>query len=184
MRSRVGLHELTVPISARDHARGPIDARLSIVEYGDYECPYCGLAYPVTTEITRRYGDSLCFVFRHFPIANAHPHALLAAEAAEAAGTQGKFWEMHDRLFQHQDALDDEMLVYHALQIGLDAEWFISDLTGHVHLDRIREDLSSGARSGVNATPTFFTNGIRHDGPPDLRSLIVTLESTAPPVSP
>jgi protein-disulfide isomerase len=180
MSSQPGLHELVVPISERDHTLGPLDARLSLVEYGDYECPFCGMAYPLTQEIERLYGDQLCFVFRHFPIAAAHPHALHAAEAAEAAAAQGKFWEMHDRLYKHQDALEIEMLLYHAVQIGLDAKRLAADLAGHVHLDRIREDVSSGARSGVNGTPTFFTNGIRHDGPTDIRSLMAALELTAP----
>lgn len=180
MRTRTGLHELRQPISEGDHTWGPLDARLSLVEYGDYECSFCGEAYPVTKQVKNFYNDEICFVFRNFPIANAHPHALRAAEAAEAAGAQHKFWEMHDRLYEHQDALDDEMLLAHAKHIGLDLEQFAADLVGHVHLDRIREDLASGARSGVNGTPTFFTNGIRYDGPPDPRSLIAALELVQP----
>jgi protein-disulfide isomerase len=170
------IHRLTRPIDADDHRLGPLDARVSLVEYGDYECPFCGAAYPVTKQLKALYEDDLCFVYRHFPLANAHPHAMRAAESAEAAGAQEKFWEMHDQLFEHQDALDDESLLFYAAQIGLDVKRFVADITTHAHLDRIHRDLSSGARSGVNGTPTFFANGIRHDGPADLRSLVTALE--------
>jgi protein-disulfide isomerase len=173
-------HELTVPVSARDHIAGSLDAPFQLLEYGDYECPFCGMAYPVVEAVRQLLADRLCFAFRHFPIVSAHPHALRAAEAAEAAGGQGRFWAMHARLFEHQDQLDDQMLVYHAVQIGLDIDQFISDLEEHRFVPRIREDLSSGARSGVNGTPTFFVNNIRYEGPAQVQPLVRALELTAP----
>ncbi len=172
------IHALTVPVSSRDHIRGELSARFTLVEYGDYECPYCRASHPVVKDVERRLEGQLCFAFRHFPIVNAHPHALRAAEAAEAAGAQGRFWPMHDRLFE-SPVLEDDVLVRHAVQIGLDARRFVADLTSDRYLDRIREDMSSGARSGVNGTPTFFVNGIRHDGPHDAVSLIAALQRTA-----
>jgi protein-disulfide isomerase len=173
-------HTLTMPISPRDHTRGSLDAPLQLVEYGDYECPFCGMAHPVVEEVERVLSDRLCFAFRHFPIVNAHPHALRAAEAAESAAAQDGFWAMHTELFEHQDLLDDEMLLAHALRIGLDGRRFAEDLESHRFIPRIREDLSSGARSGVNGTPTFFVNGQRYEGAPDVQSLIEALQLTAP----
>jgi protein-disulfide isomerase len=138
------------------------------------------MAHPVVQEVKRRLADRLCFAYRHFPIVSAHPHALRAAEAAEAAGAQERFWPMHTRLFEHQDALGDEMLLFHAVQIGLDRELFIEDLDGHRFLPRIREDLASGARSGAVGTPTFFVNALRYEGVPEVQSLVDALKLTAP----
>jgi protein-disulfide isomerase len=180
MRTQPARHELTVPVSARDHIAGSLDAPLQLLEYGDYECPFCGMAYPVVEAVRQLLADRLCFAFRHFPIVSAHPRALRAAEAAESAGAQGKFWAMHARLFEHQDRLDDEMLLDHAVQIGLDTDQFIRDLEEHRFVPRIREDLSSGARSGVNGTPTFFVNGIRYEGPARVQPLVRALELTTP----
>lgn len=180
MRNPSARHALTVPISGRDHIRGSLDAPFQLVEYGDYECPFCGRAHPVVEEVVRALSHRLCFAYRHFPIVSAHPHALRAAEAAESADEQGRFWAMHEQLFEHQDRLDDEMLVYYAVQIGLDRQRFVEDLESHCFLPRIREDLSSGARSGVNGTPTFFVNGLRYEGVPEVQSLIEGLERTAP----
>jgi protein-disulfide isomerase len=179
MRPQPARHELTVPVSARDHISGSLDAPLQLLEYGDYECPFCGMAYPVVEAVRQILADRLCFAFRHFPIVSAHPHALRAAEAAESAGAQGQFWPMHAYLFGHQHALDDEMLASYAVQIGLDRDRFIADLADHRFIPRIREDLSSGARSGINGTPTFFVNGIRYDGPAEVQPLIRALELTA-----
>jgi protein-disulfide isomerase len=172
-------HRLTVPVTDRDHVRGDLGARFTLVEYGDYECPYCRAAHPVVKEVERRLNGQLCFAYRHFPIVNAHPHAVRAAQAAEAAGAQGQFWLMHDRLFESMTGLADEALVRLAVQIGLDARRFVSDLAANQYLDRIREDMSSGARSGVNGTPTFFVGGVRHDGPLDAVSLIAAMQRSA-----
>ncbi|MCU1457001.1 MAG: oxidoreductase [Actinomycetia bacterium] len=172
-------HVLTAPVSERDHFSGSLGARLQLVEYGDYECPFCRAAQPVVEEVTRRLDQELCCAYRHFPIVSAHPHALHAAEAAEAAGAQGKFWAMHAWLFEHQDQLDDESLVYHAMRLGLDPRRFVGDLVEHRFIPKIREDLATGARSGVNGTPTFFVNSIRYEGPRDPESIIMALEATA-----
>jgi protein-disulfide isomerase len=170
--------QLTVPVSQRDHIAGALDAPLTLVEYGDYECPYCGAARAVVKQIQREFGRDLAFVFRNFPLVDAHPHALQAAEAAEAADAQERFWPMHDRLFEHQDLLDDRSLVRHAGAVGVDdLERFVTDLTEHRHLERIREDLESGAHSGVNGTPTFFINGVRHDGAYDLETTLQALDT-------
>ncbi len=156
--------QLTPPINERDHIAGPDDAPVTLVEYGDYECPYCGMAYPVVKTAQRVLGDDLRFVFRNFPLAEAHPHARIAAQAAEAAGAQGKFREMHDTLFEHQDALEPEDLVGYAEALGLDTGRFVRELEAGTYEKRVRDDFRSGVRSGVNGTPTFFVNGYRYDG--------------------
>src|SRR5690348_14925243 len=122
---------LTPPVGQRDHQQGPETAPVTLVEYGDYECPYCGEAYPIVKEIQRRLGERLRFVFRNFPLTQAHPHAEHAAEAAEAASEQGKFWQMHDTLFEHQQALDDAHLAQYALALGLEKETFVREMTEH-----------------------------------------------------
>ena len=168
---------LTQPVSARDHAEGPADASVTLVEYGDYQCPYCGAAYPVVKEVQKTLGKKLRFVFRNFPLTQAHPYALIAAEAAEAAALQGKFWEMHDLLFEEQHLLKPEIIPIWAERIGLNVEPFGNDIKKDVVEKRIQEDRRSGIRSGVNGTPTFFINGSRYDGPPDYNSLLAALES-------
>jgi protein-disulfide isomerase len=167
---------LTLPVGERDHVQGPATAPVTLVEYGDYECPYCGEAYPIVKVVQRRLGDRLRFVFRNFPLAELHPHAQQAAEAAEAAGAQGQFWPMHDVLFEHQRALDGAHLRRYAAELGLDEGRFDRELSGHTYAGRVREDLLSGARSGVNGTPTFFLNGRRHDASYDLETLLAALE--------
>jgi protein-disulfide isomerase len=167
---------LTVPVSQRDHQQGPATALVTLVEYGDYECPYCGEAYPIVKEIKLRLGDRLHFVFRNFPLTQSHPHAEHAAEAAEAAAAQGKFWEMHDSLFEHQQALDDAHLVHYAAALDLDKEKFAREMTEHVYAPRVREDFLSGIRSGVNGTPTFYINGVRHDASYALETLLAAIE--------
>jgi protein-disulfide isomerase len=171
-----GAH-LTVPVRERDHILGSKKAPVTLVEYGDYECPYCAAAHPVVKELQQHLGRRLRFVFRHFPLATAHPHAQHAAEAAEVAGAQGKFWEMHDVLFENQSALDDPDLAEYAEALGLDLDQFVRELTGHVHAAHVREDFLSGARSGVNGTPTFFINGTRHDDACDFDTLLGAIES-------
>ena len=168
--------KLKPPVGANDHVQGSATAPITVVEYGDYECPYCGEAFPVTKALQERLGKKLRFVFRNFPLAQAHPHAEHAAEAAEAAGAQGKFWEMHDMLYENQDALEDEDLLRYAKALKLDLPRFIKEMEAHTYAERVRSDFSSGVRSGVNGTPTFFINGMRHDGPFDLRSLLAAIE--------
>jgi protein-disulfide isomerase len=167
---------LKPPVGANDHVQGRANAAVTIVEYGDYECPYCGQAYPVVKALQKRLGAKLRFVFRNFPLSEAHPHAEHAAEAAEAAGAQGKFWEMHDLLYENQDALGDEDVVRYARALGLDGPRFVEEMREHRYAERVREDFSSGVRSGVNGTPTFFINGARHDGPFDLASMLAAIE--------
>jgi protein-disulfide isomerase len=168
---------LTQPVSAHDHAEGPADAPLTLVEYGDYQCPYCGAAYPVVKQLQKTLGMKLRFVFRNFPLTQAHPYALMAAEAAEAAALQGKFWEMHDLLFEQQTSLTPEIIPSWAERIKLDLEKFRNDIKQGIVEKRIKEDRRSGIRSGVNGTPTFFINGTRYDGSPDYGSLLAALES-------
>ena len=175
IRNSIMTSKLTLPMAKRDHIQGPIDARLALVEYGDYECPYCGEAHPIVKAIQKRLGDRLCFAFRNFPLANMHPHAEHAAEAAEAAGAEDRFWEMHDLLFEHQSALEDEDLAQYASSLGLDADRLISQVLAGAHTARIREDVQGGARSGVNGTPTFFINGVRYDGEPEVDALVAAL---------
>jgi formate-nitrite transporter family protein len=156
---------LTPAVGPDDHVMGPHGAPVTLVEYGDFECPYCGEAYPIVHEIQERMGDRLRFVFRNFPLSESHPHAQHAAEAAEAASAQGKFWEMHDMLYENQDALDDRHLVRYAADLGLDAKQLARELEAGTFEAAVREDFRSGVRSGVNGTPTFFVNGTRYDGP-------------------
>ena len=177
--SSIPKSKLTLPIGGRDHIHGPIDAPIALQEYGDYECPYCGDAYPVVKAIQERLGDRLCFAFRNCPLVNAHPHAEHAAEAAEAAGTQGKFWEMHDKLFENQTALEDENLAQYAADLGLDAR-LINEVVAGANAARVQEDFRSGARGGVNGTPTFFINGVRYDGAPDVDALLTALTQRHP----
>ena len=177
MTQESGTARLTLPVSQRDHQQGPETATVTLVEYGDYECPYCGEAYPIVKEIERRLRDRLRFVFRNFPLTQSHPHAEHAAEAAEAAAVQEKFWEMHDYLFEHQRALDDAHLVQYAVALHLDQETFEREMTEHVHTNRVHEDFLSGIRSGVNGTPTFFINGVRHDASYALETLLAAIEA-------
>jgi protein-disulfide isomerase len=167
--------KFTLPLANRDHMQGPADAPIVLLEYGDYECVFCGDAHSIVKKIQQRLAGRLCFVFRNFPAANAHPHAQHAAEAAEAAGVQGKFWEMHDLLFEHQDALEDDKLSDYAAVLGLDAERLIKEVVTGVHGARVKEDFRSGARGGVNGTPTFFINGERYDGDLVLEELLDAL---------
>lgn len=167
---------LTLPVGPRDHAQGSEAAPVTLVEYGDYECSHCGRAYPIVKAVQARLGERLRFVFRNFPLRTIHPHAEHAAEAAEAAGQHGRFWEMHDTLFEHQSALDDRHLGQYAAAIGLDRGQFDLDLRGGTYAARVREDFTSGVRSGVNGTPTFFINGRRYDGAWDEAPLAEALE--------
>ena len=170
---------LTIPVGERDHAQGPADAPVTLVQYGDFECPYCGAAYPIIKDIQSRMGDSLRFVFRNFPITTSHPHAVRAAEAAEAAGAQGKFWEMHDMLYENQDALDDASLRGFADRLDLEMDRFDRDMAERRYEDRVREDFMGGVRSGVGGTPTFYINDVRYEGNWADGHLLRALESAA-----
>ena len=164
MSSASAATQLVLPITGRDHVSGPAAAPATLLEYADYQCPYCGRAHEVVKALRQHLGKRLQFCMRHFPLSTVHPRAAAAAEAAEAAGAQGKFWEMHDLLFEHQDELEDEDLIEYADALHLDLERFTSELATHVHAPRVREDFVSGVSSGVNGTPTFCINGVRHDG--------------------
>jgi Na+/H+ antiporter NhaA/protein-disulfide isomerase len=166
-----------------DHIRGPAGARLTLVEYGDFQCPYCGRAETVTRELVRTFGDDLAFVFRHLPLVDVHESAEQAAEAAEAAGAQGKFWEMHDLLLGRQDALDLDDLVGYAAELGLDTRQFADDLMSRRFAMRVARDVESADGSGVAGTPTFFINGRRHYGAYDIDSLTQALRLEAGAVS-
>ena len=171
---------LTLPVAEdRDHIQGTTEAAVTLVEYGDYECPYCGAAYPIIKEVQSRMGERLRFVFRNFPITTSHPHAEQAAETAEAAATQDKFWEMHDLLYENQKRLRDPDLRDYAERLALDVERFDKELAEHVHAARVREDFMSGVRSGVNGTPTFYINGARHDDSYDVETMLAALERAA-----
>ena len=170
---------LTPPIGPGDHTLGPPDAPVTLVEYGDYECPYCGRAAPIVESVRERLGDKLLFAYRDFPLTQIHPHAEDAAEMSEAAGAQGRFWPMHHTLFQRQDALDPNHLVMYAALIGVDADWAASALQTHTFAPLVREDFLSGVRSGVNGTPTFFINGVRYDGSWEEPLLLEALQRAA-----
>jgi protein-disulfide isomerase len=173
---------LVTPVDeSRDHIQGSEAAAVTVVQYGDYECPYCGEAYPIIKEVQARMGERLRFVFRNFPISTSHPHAEQAAEAAESADAQGKFWEMHDLLYERQKHLTDRDLYAYAEELGLDIERFDKEMAEHVHAPRVHEDFMNGVRSGVNGTPTFYINGVRHDDSYETDVLLDALERAAGP---
>jgi protein-disulfide isomerase len=172
--------KLVLPVSPRrDHLRGAATAPLMLLEYGDYECAYCGAAHPIVKAIEAQLGKLLTFAFRHFPLTTVHPLAETAAEAAEGAGAQGKFWSMHDLLYANQPNLAPPHLVGYAQALGLDLARFNAELAGGLHAAKVREDFISGVRSGVNGTPTFYINGRRHDGPWDYANLLAALQRAA-----
>jgi protein-disulfide isomerase len=169
---------LTAPINiGTDHIRGHVNSPVVIVEYGDYECPYTGMAYPIVKEIMRRFGDKVQVAFRNFPLNEIHPHAQHAAEAAEAAAAQDKFWQMHDYLFEHQKALGDNHLLQYAEKVGLDINKFKKEMSEHIYVPLIEESLKSGINSSVEGTPTFFVNGIRYEDSWDLDTFSKFLET-------
>ena len=175
---------LALAVGERDHVQGPATAAVTLVEYGDYECPYCQAAVPIVGDLQRLLGDQLRFVFRHFPLARLHPHAQRAAEAAEAAGVQGKFYEMHLSLFEHQDALEDDHLSAYAADLDLDPVGFRRDLDAHAHASRVREDVQSGLRSGLTGTPTFYLDGVRYDGLVSVRGILSAIREAHPEIAP
>ena len=155
---------LIVPVSAHDHVRGPENAPLTLVQYGDFQCPHCAAAYEEVAAIANELSDSLRLVLRHFPIAQVHPQAQRAAEAAEAAASQGRFWDTASLLYENQEELDDHSLGRYARKAGLDLKRFKKEVSSGVHVPRVRADYLGGVRSGVNGTPTFFINGKRYEG--------------------
>jgi protein-disulfide isomerase len=167
---------LVLPIGARDHAQGSRDAAVTLLEYGDFEGAHCAAAFPTVKEVTRWLRGALCYVFRHFPATDKHPNALRAAEAAEAAGAQGRFWEMHDLLCEQSPALGVVHLKRYARKLGLDVERFEREVREHTYSEKVREDMASGLASGVTGTPTFFINGSRYWGEIDLDSLLAAIE--------
>jgi protein-disulfide isomerase len=173
------MNTLTTPVNKRDHLRGSPDAPVQLVEYGDFECPHCGAAYVVVKKLEQDLGDRLAVVFRQFPLINVHPHAEFAAEAAEAAGAQGKFWQMHDMLFEHQDALAPADLMRYAAALHLDLKRFADDLSGHAFRPKVQDDMKGGLQSGVKGTPTFFINGVLHQGGYDEASLLASIMQVA-----
>jgi protein-disulfide isomerase len=165
------------PVVGRDHIQGRSDAPFALLQYGDYGCLDCGEAYPVIKAIQEQLGDQLCFAFRNFPMDGANPLAQRAAGAAEAAGAQGRYWEMHDMLFENQEALEDDDFARYALALELDEVRIIREILSGAHAERVREDFRSGVRCGVNSTPAVFINGVRFKGAIETDSLLIALEA-------
>jgi len=170
------LSKLSIAVSTKDHIQGHTDASITLVEYGDYECPSCGQAYPIVKRVQKHFAKRLAFVFRNFPLSQMHPHAEAAAETAEFAASHNKFWEMHDLLYENQDRLDEEHLSALTEELGLDPAELQESLKSKAFQARVKADFSGGVRSGVNGTPTFFINGQRHDGSYDYDSLVDAIE--------
>jgi protein-disulfide isomerase len=168
------------PIQDDDHVVGPDTAGITLVAYCDFECPYCGRAYPIIQQLQARFRDRLRFVFRHFPLTAKHAHAQLAAEAAEAAGGQGQFWAMHDQLFENQDALEEGDLYGYAGVLGLDTGRFERELSDRRYAKRVGRDVESGRRSGVRGTPTFFISGFRHTDEETLEDFVLRVDERRP----
>jgi len=156
--------QLKPVVSSNDHIQGNASAALELVEYGDYQCPFCGAAYPIIKNIQRKLGNDLKFVFRNFPLAEMHPNAFMAAVAAEAAALQNKFWKMHDIIYENQQALTWDDLFAYAKAIGLDLDRFKKDISKQEVVDKVENDFESGVRSGVNGTPSFYINGKKYNG--------------------
>jgi protein-disulfide isomerase len=154
---------LAVPVDPTDHGLGPEHARITVLEYGDFECPSCKVAATTPVLLMERFPNKIRFVFRHFPIPEAHPHALMAAEAAEAAAAQARFWPMYDALFEHQAHLKDKDLHRYAEELGLDMARYTAEMDDHIYLQRVREHIDGGRRSHIRATPTFFVDGVVQD---------------------
>ena len=163
---------LKMPITAEDHIQGLESADVTLVEYGDYQCPHCGHAYPVVHQVQKQFGKRLRFVFRNFPLSEMHPQAEAAAEVAEFAGAQGKFWEMHDKLYENQERLGEALFLDLGERLKLSTTALRQALEQRTFEARVRADFKGGARSGVNGTPTFFINGHRHDGSFDFEALV------------
>lgn len=168
---------LTKKVNSKDQFQGHANAAIELVEYGDYQCPHCGRAYPIIKQLQEAMGDKMKFVFRNFPLTNIHPDAMNAAVAAEAAGIQGKFWEMHDMIFEHQNRLLENDLYAYAQQLGLNVEQFQNDMLSETVLAKVEDDFESGMRSGVNGTPSFFINGEKFSNNWDYEPFLKHLKS-------
>jgi len=170
---------LAVPIDRNDHVLGPEDAPVSMVEYGDFECPHCAAAHSMLKRVRQRMASRLRFAYRHMPLTQVHPNAELAAEAAEAAGAQGKFWQMHDALFEHQEQLGPDLIPALAERLGLDVERLVDELNARRYRDKVRADFVGAVRSGAAGTPTFFINGERYEASYDEDALVTALDVAA-----
>ena len=168
---------LKVPVTSNDHIQGDENAPVTLLEYGDYQCPYCGAAYYIIKEVEKNYGPQLRFVFRNFPLTEVHPLAEAAAEVAEFAGSHRRFWQMHDALYENQDSLEVPLFVELAEELDLPVEGLRHALVDHQFLPKIRADFLGGVRSGVNGTPTFFINGVRHEGSYQLEDLTTAIDA-------
>jgi protein-disulfide isomerase len=177
MSQQVSQSQLLYPVTEADHSHGPSTALVTLLEYGDYQCPHCFQMYPLLIDVQEHFGERLRFVFRHFPVIAIHPEAELAAEAAEAAGAQGRFWEMHGMLFVNQFALKFENLLDYAQRISLDTARFRDDLEAHSYRTRVQEDVHRGKENGVRGTPTFFLNGTRYEGELNLEDLLIAIQN-------
>ena len=171
------MKQLTLSINSKDHILGNPNATLELIEYGDYECPFCGRAYPILKDIKQKLDGDIKFVFRNFPLSKIHPHAFMAAVATEAAALQGKFWEMHDIVFENQKSLDEENIFRFASLLGLDTDRFREDLQDKLLVEKVEKDFESGLRSGVNRTPSFFINGNKYEGDYNIQSLSRAIKS-------
>lgn len=169
---------LKIPVGEKDHILGSPDAPITLVEYGDYECPACGLAYPSVKAVQETLADKLCFVFRHFPLIEQHPHAGLAASTAEFAGLHDQFWNVHDLLYQNQTLLSKQFLFELVKKQGLSPVEFTKVIENEIFAEKIRSDFLGGVRSGVNGTPTFFINGLRYDGSFSYEDLLYEIKQT------
>ena len=172
---------LLYPVHEWDHIRGPADAAFTLVEYGDYQCPDCGLLFEALDSVQQEFGTRLRLVYRHYPLSGIHKHAQMAAEAAEAAAAQGRFWEMHDLLFQNQESLERKHLLRYAERLALDLDRFRRELKQESHLERVRQDFIAGVQNGVNGTPGLFLNGVRQPSAFNPRDLVALLEAAPIP---
>jgi protein-disulfide isomerase len=170
---------LKIPVTSADHRAGLENAPVTLVEYGDYECPHCGRAHPIVQKVRRHFGDRLRFVFRNFPLNESHPNAEAAAEVAEFAGARAKFWEMHDLLFENQSRFSGPVFVELAESLGLREAELIQEVNDGLYRDRVRADFEGGIRSGVNGTPSFFINGVRHDDSFDFDTLAAAIDEAS-----
>ncbi len=171
--------KLQVKVSAEDHARGEASAKVTLVEYGDFQCPHCAMAHAIVSKIEKHYGDRLRFVYRNFPLTEIHPLAEPAAEAAEYAGSKGKYWEMYDAIFAHQRSLSEKMLRTTAESVGLDGEEAASAVEDGAFAEKIERDVDGGERSGVHGTPTFFINGEQYEGAWEYEELLAAIDAVS-----